>query len=221
MYEIILYAAIATIICAMLFSVLGKNVGHGSENAIDPTKFMAKPDEEKPAIIDPVEDTGDFPDIAKIRAYDPGFSLNVFLDQAQGAYAIILESFAEGDRELLGELLTDNVYSVYDHAITEREHNNLTQITDLARIIHSEVTDVVCPDNVARISVRFEAELASALKDSEGIVVQGEADMLSRSDEVWSFERALASNNPNWLLADVAPADTDLEVDPSPDTTNG
>jgi len=50
----------------MLFSVLGKNVGSGPESAIDPTKFMAKPDEETPAIIDPVEDSGDFPDVAKI-----------------------------------------------------------------------------------------------------------------------------------------------------------
>ncbi len=220
MYEVILYAAIATIICAMLFSVLGKNVGHGADNAIDPTKFMAKPDEDKPAVIDPVEDTGDFPDIANIRAFDPGFSLNVFLDQAQGAYGVILESFAEGDRDLLGELLTPKVYEVYDAAITDRDLNNLVQVTDLARIIHAEVTHVSCPDKVARISVSFDAELSSALKDADGNVVQGEADMLSRSSEVWSFERNMADRNPNWLLADVAPSDSNFDADPTPDTTH-
>lgn len=220
MYEVILYAAIATVICAMLFSVLGKNVGQGPESAVDPTKFMAKPEDEKPAVIDPVEDAGEFPDVAKIRAFDPGFSLKVFLDQAQGAYAIILESFAEGDRNLLGELLTPKVYEVYDAAITDRELNNLTQITDLARIIHAEVSQVSCPDKLARISVKFEAELSSALKDSEGNVVQGEADMLSHSTEIWSFERNLADKNPNWLLADVAPSDTEMQADPTPDTTS-
>lgn len=220
MYEIILYAAIATVICAMLFSVLGKNVGHGPESAVDPTKFMAKPDDEKPAMIDPVEDTGEFPDIAKIRAFDPNFSLKQFLDQAQGAYAIILESFAEADRDLLAELLTDKVYEVYDAAITDREVNNLTQITDLARIFHSEVTEVSCPDKLARISVKFETELASALKDADGNVVQGDPDMLSHSSEIWSFERNLADKNPNWLLADVAPSDTDMDADPTPDTTH-
>lgn len=220
MYEIILYAAIATIICAMLFSVLGKNVGQGPESAVDPTKFMAKPDAESPAMIDPVEDHGDFPDVAKIRAHDPSFSLKVFLDQAQGAYAIILESFADGDRDLLGELLTSKVYAVYDGAISDREFKNLTQITDLARIIHAEVSDVSCTNNLARIGVTFEAELSSALKDSEGNIVQGEADMLSRSTETWSFERDLGGNNPNWLLADVAPSDSDLDADPTPDTTH-
>lgn len=218
MYEVILYAAIATVICAMLFSVLGKNVGRGPEDAIDPTQFMEKPMEEKPAVIDPLEESGEFPAIAAIRAYDPSFSLTRFLDQAQGAYGIILESFAEADRDLLGELLTDKVYKVYDQAITDREINNLTQVTDLARIMHSEVTDVTCDGANARISVKFDAELTSALKDSEGNVVQGDTDLLSRSTEVWSFERDMKSKSPNWLLGDVAASDVDFGADPTPDT---
>jgi len=92
-------------------------------------------------------------------------------------------------------------------------------VTDLARIFHSEVTGVNCDGKTARISVKFEAELASALKDEEGNVVQGEADMLSRSEEIWSFERDLGNNSPNWLLADVAPSDNEFEADPTPDTT--
>lgn len=218
MYEVILYAAIATVICAMLFSVLGKNVGKGPEDAFDPTKFMAKPEEEKPAVIDPLEESGDFPAIAAIRGFDPSFSLTRFLDQAQGAYAIILESFAEADRTLLGELLTDKVYKVYDQAITDREVKNLTQVTDLARLIHSEVVDVSCNGAKARISVKFDAELTSALKDAEGNIVQGDPDLLSLSSEVWAFERDMKGKSPNWLLGDVAPSNTNFDADPTPDT---
>jgi len=223
MSEIILYAAIATIICAMLYSVLGKSVGRGPESAIDPAQFIAKPDAGNPAIIDPLEEHGDYPDVGKIRKFDPGFSLTGFQDQAQGAYAVILESFAEADRSLLKELLTANVYAVYEAAITSREAENLTQITDLARIIGSDIKDVSVKNNLARISVEFEAELASALTDADGNVVQGDPNLLSRSIEVWSFERDLKSSNPNWLLADVAASedddpDTDQDADPSPDT---
>jgi len=220
MSEVILYAAIATIICAMLFSVLGKNVGMGSDEAVDPKKFMAKPAEEQPAIIEPLEESGDFPQIAKIRAYDPGFSLNTFLDQAQGAYGIIIESFAEGDRELLNDLLTSKVYKVYEAAITERETNNLTQITDLARLFHAEVSDVECDGALARVSVKFDAEIASALKDADGNIIEGDPDLLSRSQEIWSFERDLREKNPNWLLADVASSDTAFDADPTPDTVH-
>lgn len=220
MYDIILYAAIATIVCAMLYSVLGKPVGKGPEGAVDPLKFMEKPSDDKPAVIDPLEESGDFPDITKIRALDASFSLTTFLDQAQGAYSIILEAFADGDRELLQELLTPSVYEVYEAAIANREVNNLTQITDLARLFGAEITAVECKGSQARISVKFEAELASALKDAEDNIVQGDPDLLSRTEEVWSFERGLKSKNPNWLLGDVEPSTgDDLEADPTPDTT--
>lgn len=220
MFEVILYAAIATVICAMLFSVLGKNVGSGPDDAVDPKQFMVKPPEERPAVIDPVEESGEFPGIAGIRSYDPSFSLTTFLDQAQGAYAIILESFADGDRDLLKDLLTDKVYKVYDGAITDREVKNLTQVTDLARLIHAEVKKVESDGARARISVKFEAEIASALKDGDGNIVEGDTDLLSRSEEVWTFERDMKNKSPNWLLGDVAPSDTGFDADPSPDTVH-
>jgi len=219
MTEVILYAAIATIICAMLYSVLGKSVGRGPEAAFDPKKFLDGDSNEQAAVIEPVEEYGDFPEIGKIRAFDPHFSLTTFLDQSQGAYSVILEAFAEGDKTLLKELLTPKVYDVYEAAITDREVKNLTQITDLARLVNAEVTAVECNKQTARISVNFKAELASALTDAEGEVVQGDPNVLSTSQEVWSFERDLKNKNPNWLLADVAPSDSDHKgADPTPDT---
>ena len=220
MYEVILYAAIATIICAMLYSVMGKNVGQGPESAFDPQKFMNTDADVKPAMIDPLEESGDFPDISKIRALDPSFTAAGFTDQAQGAYSIILESYADGDRALLKELLTSDVYDVYEKAISNREVNNHTQITDLARLISAEITAVVCDKARAKISVKFEAELASALKDADGNIVEGDPDLLSRSQEIWTFERELKAQSPNWLLSDVAPSEgDDFGPDPTPDTT--
>jgi len=217
-YEVILYAAIATVVCAMLYSVLGKSTGQGPESALDPKQFMAPDPNEQPAVIDPIEEYGDFPDIGTIRSFDPSFSLNTFKDNAQGAYGMILEAYADGNRSLLGQLLTPKVYEVYDGAIGDRELKNLTQITDLARIMGTDVTAVSCDGALARISVMFESELASAMKNAEGEVVQGDPDMLSHSREVWSFERNMKDKSPNWLLADVAPSEGGPEADPTPDT---
>ena len=55
MFEVILYAAIATIICVLLYSVLGKDVGQGPDNPINPEDFMVKNNtNDKPAFVDPV-----------------------------------------------------------------------------------------------------------------------------------------------------------------------
>lgn len=218
MYDVILFAAIATVVCAMLYSVLGKSVGNQTPNP-EIENFLKNEPDLKPAMIDPVEEFGDFPDIGKIRGYDSSFSVKSFVDQAQGAYGMILESFADGDREMLGELLAPNVYEVYEASIQKRELDNLTQITDLARLIKAEIVSVNCDGPKARIGVEFDAELTSALKDAEGNVVQGDLNLISRSQEVWSFERDMKSKSLNWLLADVAPSTGNApEADPTPDT---
>jgi len=71
-----------------------------------------------------------------------------------------------------------------------------------------------------RISVRYKAELASALVNSEGDTIEGDPDTLASINEIWTFTRTAGSNNPNWRLADVEPSGGDeLEADPTPDTT--
>lgn len=219
MNEVILYAAIATLVCVMLYSVLGKTTGQGSEDAVDPLKFMSgEKDQEKAAIVHDESDMG-IPGLSEIMTIDREFSPSRFLDGAKGAYGMILEAFAEGDRGLLKDLLSASVYDVYDAAITAREEQSLTQVTDLARLKGAEIISAEKDGAMARVSVRYEAELSSALLDADGHVVEGDPDLLSGVSEVWTFERKFKSKDPNWLLSDVAPSEGDaLEADPTPDT---
>lgn len=217
MNEVLLYAAIATLVCVMLYSVLGKSVGEGPESAFDPQKFMKNDDDEREERAGE-SDYG----IAGLRAImtaDKNFSPSLFLDGAKGAYSLILEAFAEGNREQLKDLLTEDVYTVYDGAITGREEQNLTQVTDLARLKNAEIVEAGTSGSTAKISVAFTAELSSALVDADGQTVEGDPDVLAHVSEVWTFERKIKSKDPNWLLSDVAPSEGDaLEADPTPDT---
>lgn len=219
MYEVILYAAIATIVCVVLYTVLGKSVGQGPDSAFDPIKALKGTEAPAETIVKPVIDDRGIAGLGDIMKSDPQFNEKQFIDGAKGAYSIILEAFAEGEREELKGLLTTDVYTVYDEAITERETKNLTQVTDLGRLISAEIVAADKTGKTGQLSVRFEAELTSALVDSDGKLVQGDPDVLSRVSEVWTFERVLNSSDPNWRLSDVAPSDGDsLEADPSPDT---
>lgn len=218
MNEVILYAAIATIVCVMLYSVLGKSVGQGPESAFDPKDLMndAAPDM---GFAEIVESDQGIPGLKDIIAADASFSASGFLDGAKGAYGMILEAFAEGNREQLEELLTPDVYAVYAAAITDREEKNLTQVTDLARLKTAQILRGEKAGNVARIFVEYDAELSSALVDADGHTVEGDPDVLSSVTEVWTFERAFKSKDLNWLLCDVAPSEGDeLAADPTPDT---
>ncbi|MBL4854164.1 MAG: Tim44 domain-containing protein [Robiginitomaculum sp.] len=206
MQEIILYAVLTVIVGAMLYTVLGKNVGHGPEKAINPKDILDKLDVEKKPEPQRQDFTGPAAQgLAQIAASDPGFSLPEFLDGAKGAYGMILEAFAEADKDTLASLLTDDVRDSYFNAIDELADKGLKQVTDLARLIDAKVVSAECVGKVGTIRVAYFAELATALTDKDDKVVEGDLDVLSQVREVWSYERDLKSKNPNWKLSGVEP----------------
>lgn len=219
MYEVILYAAIATIVCVMLYTVLGKSVGQGPEAGFDAEKAIKETSANKNKVVQLDAAKGPPTGLEAIAGADSNFSPAYFMDGAKAAYSMILEAFAAGDREQLESLLTTDVYKVYAEAIDARETDELTQVTDLGRLRKAMIKDAVLDGKMARIEVLYESELTSALMDKDGNVVQGDPDVLSSVSEIWTFERDVKSTDLNWRLSDVSPSEGDeLEADPSPDT---
>jgi predicted lipid-binding transport protein (Tim44 family) len=124
---------------------------------------------------------------------DPSFDIEHFVVGARGAYDLIVNAFARGDREALKDLLTPRVYESYAAAITAREQSGEPG-PELVRLKTAEIVDADLAGDTARVSVRFEAELA------EG--AHGVRDARER----WTFERDVRSADPNWRLARVAAA---------------
>lgn len=219
MYEVILYAAIATIICVMLYTVLGKSVGQGPESGFDAEKAIKNFQNKDNKVVQLNQPAGPPTGLEAIAAADTNFSPAYFMDGAKAAYSMILEAFAAGDKEQLESLLTPDVYSAYAEAIESREADGLTQVTDLGRLRKAMIKEATLDGKMARIEVLYESELTSALMDKEGNVVQGDPDILSSVSEVWTFERNVKSSDMNWRLSDVAPSEGDtLKADPTPDT---
>lgn len=220
MFDVIIYAALATVVVIVFYSVLGKQTGFGGvpEEKSDPVDFgMEDPNRKTKAESDPeVERLG----LSGITRLDPSFSIAHFMTGATAAYSMILEAFANGDRDLLKDLLTAETYSIYDEAITAREAAGQTQITDLGRLRKASIKAAKTEGSIAHISVLYEADLTSALRDAEGKLVMGDPDVLSSVSEVWEFERDMKGDELNWRLANVEPSEGDtVEADPTPDTT--
>jgi len=220
MFDVIIYAALATVVVVVFYSVLGKQTGFGGvpEEKSDPVDFGMEDPNRKPAPeADPeVERLG----LSGITRLDPSFSIAHFMSGATAAYSMILEAYANGDRDLLKDLLTPDTYALYDEAITAREAAGQTQITDLGRLRKASIQAAKTEGSIAHISVLYEADLTSALRDAEGELVMGDPDVLSSVSEVWEYRRDMKGEDLNWRLANVEPSEGDaVEVDPSPDTT--
>ncbi|WP_298918096.1 Tim44/TimA family putative adaptor protein [uncultured Algimonas sp.] len=224
MFEVVLYAAIAAIICVAFYSVLGKSVGRGPEDAFKPDEVFGgrsgEPDRDAGPAFAGADDAEDETGLSAIARAEPDFSPARFIDGAKTAYSMILEAFASGDRDTLRDLLTDEVYAVYDGAIAEREALSLIQVTDLGRLRTSQIKSARIEDGIAYIRVLYEADIASALRDASGELVDGDPDILASISEFWTFERPVGSSDPAWRLSEVEPSEGDaLPADPTPDTT--
>ena len=220
MFDVIIYAALATVVVVVFYSVLGKQTGFGGvpEEKSDPVDFGMEDPKKKPAAQPnpEIERLG----LSGVTRLDPSFSISHFMSGATAAYSMILEAFANGDRDLLKDLLTPDTYEIYNEAITAREAAGQTQITDLGRLRKASIKAAKTEGNIAHISVLYEADLTSALRDADGELVMGDPDVLSSVSEVWEFERDMKGSDLNWRLSNVEPSEGDeLEADPTPDTT--
>jgi predicted lipid-binding transport protein (Tim44 family) len=136
-----------------------------------------------------------------IRLADPAFDTGWFLDSARIVYETVIAAFAHGDRELLKDLLTAEVYDAFAHEIAGREargeHVELTFIgLDRAEIVEAGVFN-----GAMQVGVAFESELVMATRDATGAVVDGDPAHVMVASDLWTFVRDLASRSPVWRLA--------------------
>jgi predicted lipid-binding transport protein (Tim44 family) len=193
MVEILVLAAIAGVVVARLYSVLGRKTGAeppahrtatveagASAGASSPMPAPAP----TPAVGGPV---------AEAVNADPSFDPARFIAGAKAAYEIIVQAFASGDRDALRPLLTPRVFAAYDKAITDRLSAG-GQGPELVRLKGADIVDSAVSGDILRVAVRFEAELA-----------EGQSG-IRETRERWTFEREVRSSDPTWLLSSVAQA---------------
>ncbi len=136
-----------------------------------------------------------------IAAADPAFALKPFLDGAKSAYEMIVTSFADGDRQVLRNLLDKPVYDSFAAALSEREKRREKVETTFVAIDNGSVVDANMHGRMAEITLRFTAQMITATRDADGAVIDGSADKVVEINDTWSFARDVSSRDPNWKLA--------------------
>jgi predicted lipid-binding transport protein (Tim44 family) len=199
--ELIILAAIAVFVISRLYAVLGQKTGHEPARRFNKETVARRPEvkeeeptegEERPrlraAFTGPAASG-----LEAIAAADPQFSPEDFTKGARKAYELIVNAYADGDRDALKQLVDDDVFEVYSEAIAEREKAG-TEPMRLARVRSARIVDASLDNaRMARVAVSFESELS-------------EGDAMRSAKEIWTFKRSAQTQDPNWLLDEVATA---------------
>jgi len=137
----------------------------------------------------------------KVLSSIPNFDKNRFLAGAKRAFEMIVEAFAKGDIATLEMLVNKNLLKKFQEIIESRRAEGITAETDFIGFSKAEiVTAKISRNQVAKIIVEFVSEQVNLLKNKQGDVIEGDDQFIQNITDVWTFERALTSTNPNWLL---------------------
>ena len=97
--------------------------------------------------------------LVAIAKASPEFDPEHFLTGAKAAYEMIVTAFAQGDRATLKNLLAPDVYDGFVGAIAEREKKEQKAELTFVGIEDAKMTGAELDGKVARLSLRFVAEL--------------------------------------------------------------
>ena len=140
------------------------------------------------------------PGLEAVAAVDDAFDPKTFIEGANTAYEMIIMSFAAGNRDVLQDLLSKDVFESFAAAISERQERGETVDTTFVSIDRTMIEDAQLRAPMAQVSLRFQSKLITATRDRSGVIIDGSADKVVDMIDVWTFARDTSSRDPNWHL---------------------
>jgi predicted lipid-binding transport protein (Tim44 family) len=225
--DIILFAAIAAFFVLRLRGVLGKRTGHDKRSADpfspreetedeDENKVIPLPDRSKIARAETAEGAAEEASDAaeevesaatpltaglrQVKRADKSFDEDGFIDGARTAFEWVIEAFARGDAKTLRPLLSNDVYGDFSGAIEERENAGQKLETTLVGITGAEIIEAELQGRTAFVTIKFVSEQVNVVRDSDGEVVDGDSNQVTKITDIWTFARNTRSRDPDWTL---------------------
>ena len=190
--DIILLAMIAGFIILRLRNILGRRTGHQnkvyssfSEKEFDKFKEKLKSKTKKPQTEFDKEQRKEF------------------LKGAEIAYETIINSFPNGDKKSLEELLTKEMRKNFEPAIEERNKKNIKSELTFIGIKSSVVENFEKTTNALFFTVKFVSEIISVKRDKDNNVIEGDPNKIKTVIDRWKFTRPMSSMSPNWYLSEI------------------
>ena len=235
--DIILYALIAAGLVFWLNNILGTKNGEEkdrhfpSSNNANEAPLM--PLENNPNVVGLNTNVGDvfvLPRHVKIEnktaennlldivEEHSNFDLEHFASVVADAFSIVVESFADGDKETLKSLLAEPVYKAFDKEIDARKKRGETVTTEIKAVRKVDIIEAYLKENIVYLTVRFTAQEICVIRDDDQNTISGDPEKVTEMVDVWVFGRDINAEGPEWLVYETRDDEQEDHKTPLPES---
>ena len=208
--QLLVLAGIAVFLILRLKNVLGSREGFeqpplprqdsGPSTRPDLEVIEGGPDLD---ITDHVDEESDAAKaLTEMKRLEPSFHVADFLQGARGAYEMIVMGYESGELSDIQPILAEDIYESFVDGVAAREDQGLTIEADFIGVREMKLVNATLDEetNEAEVTIRFVAELTSAVRDKGGDIIEGSLTEVKRQKDTWAFARIMGADDPNWLL---------------------
>jgi predicted lipid-binding transport protein (Tim44 family) len=220
--DIILYAIIAVILLARLWSLFGQR-NDADQQRSNPFAMPApaKRDDRPapytaptnaapqlegavrqvlPFVLPPTSLAGG---LEQVQTIYPAFDEKQFLQNARVTFTQVVEAFAKGDLAGIEKHLGSSVLAQFKAAIDARRIAKQTLECRIVAIPEVEVTAARIDGKKAFLTTRIISEQITALRDAGGAIMGGDETQREQITDIWIFMRDASTTEANWTLIET------------------
>lgn len=143
--------------------------------------------------------------LAAIAFADSSFDPDRFLRSACIVYETVVAAYANGDRELLRELLSADVYEAFSDVIEAREIRGEHTEQSFVRLKRAAIVDACVSNEQVQVAIDVESEIVTATRDFAGAVVAGDPARVVTVSDHWTFAKNRTFRGAAWKLVATEP----------------
>ena len=155
--------------------------------------------------------------LREIIRQDKTFDPSSFVENAKDAFVMVVEGFADGDRDILQSLLSESVYNGFDEALKAREESGETVETEIHAIKRAEIVETTIDGKMAYIAFQFTAEETAVIRNKRGTIISGDPDRITDMCDIWVFGRDMKAKDPTWKVYETRDGEPEDHKTPIPD----
>jgi predicted lipid-binding transport protein (Tim44 family) len=126
---------------------------------------------------------------AAIRARDPGFELEVFLQRAEMIFFLVKRGIQRNEAEAIRPYLGDRVFAAISSGIAQAKNSHRHALLESLNVRAVHIDGAACDDSGQRIDVHFDLVYrARMLSDTNQVISDEGSDQ--RHGERWTFSRS-------------------------------